>query len=79
MLNKQLAEEILGQLFECSGKLDQSVSILQGAVDDDLFIRYRRLVGQTLAEFYDGIMRDLFKQYPDLEPDSIKVEGGKNA
>ena len=79
MLKRHLAEEILAQLFECSGKLDKSVSILQGAVDDELLIRYRRLVGQTLAEFYDGIMSDLFKQYPDLEPDSIKVGDNKDA
>lgn len=78
MLSRELAEEVTEELLTCSGKLDQSVGTLQGAVDDDLFVRYRRLVGQTMAEFYDGIMRDLFKQYPDLEPDSIKVERSDN-
>jgi hypothetical protein len=79
VLSKELAEYVLGQLLECSGALDRSVGTLQGAVDDKLYARHRLLVGRTLAEFYDGVMRDVFKQYPDLEPDSFKVGSSKDA
>lgn len=72
MLNRELAEEVTKELLACSGKLDQSVATLQGEVGEDLFVRYRRLVGQTMGELYLDVLRDLFQQYPDLEPDSMK-------
>lgn len=72
MLSRELAEEVIKELLACSGKLDQSVATLQGEVDEDLFLRYRRLVGQTMGELYLNVLRDLFRHYPELEPDSMK-------
>jgi hypothetical protein len=34
--------------------------------------RYRRQVGQVMGLFYIDVLRELFKQYPDLEPASLK-------
>lgn len=67
-----MAEEITRELLSCSGKLDHSVGLLQGVVDEDFFIRYRGLVGQVMGMLYIEILRDLFRQYPELEPESMK-------
>ena len=71
-MDKELAEETIRDLLSCSGKLDQSVAILEGAIDDELFIRYRQLVGEIMGLLYIEILRNLFTQYPDLEPASMK-------
>jgi hypothetical protein len=71
-MRKDLAEEVTRELLSCSGKLDHSVGLLQGAVEEDFFIRYRRLVGQAMGTLYIEILRDLFRQYPELEPESLK-------
>jgi hypothetical protein len=71
-MRRDLAEEIIQELLSCSGKLDHSVAQLQGAVGKDFFTRYRRLVGQAMGMLYIEILRDLFQQYPDLEPESMK-------
>jgi hypothetical protein len=70
-----MAEEVIRELLACSGKLDHSVATLQGQVNDDIFIKYRKLVGQAMGHLYLDLLRDLFKQYPDLEPDSMKSRG----
>ena len=46
--------------------------MIDGAVDQELFQRYRRLVGQIMGVLYIEILRDIFAQYPDLEPESMK-------
>lgn len=71
-MRKDLAEEVTRELLSCSSKLDHSVGLLQGVVDEDFFTRYRGLVGQTMGMLYIEILRELFRQYPDLEPDSMK-------
>lgn len=71
-MRKELAEEITRELLSCSGELDRSVGLLQGLVDEDFFTRYRGLVGQAMGTLYIEILRDLFHQYPELEPESMK-------
>lgn len=69
---RALAERTSRELLACAGKLDQSVALLEGAVDREFFQSYRELVGQVMGLFYIEILRDVFKQYPDLEPESMK-------
>lgn len=71
-MRKELAEEIVRELLACSGYLDSSVALLQETLREDEFIRYRGLVGQVMGLLYIEVLRDLFLQYPDLEPESMK-------
>lgn len=71
-MRRDLAEKICAALLECSGKLDRSVGALAGAVEAELFDRYRRSVGQVLGTIYIEVLRDIFDEHPDLEPDSMK-------
>ena len=71
-MDKELAEETIRDLLSCSGKLDQSVAVLEGAVDEESYIRYRQLVGQIMGLLYIEVLRELFAQYPELEPESMK-------
>jgi len=71
-MRKDLAEVVTRELLFCSGKLDHSVGLLQGVVGEDFFTRYRGLVGQVMGTLYIEILRDLFRQYPELEPESMK-------
>lgn len=67
-MNRDLAEELTRDLLACSGKLDRSVAIIQASADPGLFQIYRRSVGQIMGLLYIEILRDVFRQYPDLEP-----------
>ncbi len=71
-MRRDLAEKICTTLLECSGKLDRSVGVLARAVDAEFFDCYRRSVGQALGAIYLDILREVFEEFPDLEPDSFK-------
>ncbi len=71
-MRREVAELVCGELLECSGQLDHSVMELTGSVDSIFFNRYRQLVGEIMGNFYLDILRDIFKEYPDLQPDSMK-------
>jgi hypothetical protein len=71
-MRRSAAEVISRELLDCSAKLDQSVSILAGVLSSEDYQRYRGLVGQIMGSLYLDILREIFEQYPDLEPDSLK-------
>jgi hypothetical protein len=71
-VRRDLAEEIVRRLLDCSAKLDQSVASIQGKVDNEFFVRYRALVGQTMGMLYLDILRPIFREYPELEPESMR-------
>jgi hypothetical protein len=71
-MRKDLAERLTRDLLAASGKLDQSVSVLMETADEEFFRRYRRAVGEAMGTIYIEILRDVFRQYPELEPESMK-------
>ena len=71
-MNKQTAEALIKDILACSGRLDQSVGAIQGTVAESDFKQYRAVVGETMGLLYIEILRDLFRQFPELEPDSMK-------
>ena len=72
-ISRKRAEAIVQELLECTEKLDQSVAILVDQAEEDFFISYRRQVGEVLGFFYLEILSEVFREYPDLEPESLKL------
>jgi hypothetical protein len=72
LMHKELAESLVKGLLSCSGMLDQSAAEVQVSADQDFFYQYRSSVGQMMGSFYYDILRKIFLQYPELEPDSFK-------
>ncbi len=71
-MHRDLAVTISQELLACSGKLDRSVTQIQGLVDDEAFETYRYQVGEVMGLIYIEILREIYKQYPDLEPESFR-------
>ncbi len=71
-MRKEIAKDIYDALLGCSGKLDRSVALLEGSVEEEFFNSHRRRVGSILGTFYIEILRDIFDQHPELEPESMK-------
>lgn len=71
-MRKETAKEVAKELLFCSGKLDQSVTLVRGVVGENFYLQYRALVGQIMGTLYIELLRDIFQQHPELEPDSMK-------
>jgi len=71
-VRKDLAERIIRDVLAFSGKLDQSVAAISGSVEEDFFNQHRLAVGRAMGLLYIEILRDLFQQYPELEPESMR-------
>jgi hypothetical protein len=67
-MQRSIAESITRNLLSCAGHLDQSVGYFSGVSDEASLTRYRRLVGQLMGLLYIEILRELFDEFPDLEP-----------
>ncbi len=73
-MQREVAAEILALMREYSGKLDRSVQFVKDTCSTEEFIDYRRAVGATMGEMYVEIMRPIFHEHPDLEPEELKPE-----
>lgn len=71
-MHRDIAERLVRELLSCSGKLDQSVSLIHGVVEDEVFCRYRRQVGEVMGLLYIELLREIYAYYPDLEPESMR-------
>lgn len=71
-MKRDYAEEVSRSLLEASGILDRSIARVEGAVGEETFRQYRAIVGQILGIFYIEILRKIYTEYPDLEPDSMR-------
>jgi hypothetical protein len=72
IMRRDLAETITDRLIVCSGNLDKSAAVVQASADQEFFQEYRSSVGQLLGLFYCDIFLPVFRQYPDLVPESWK-------
>jgi hypothetical protein len=71
-MRRDLAERLAQDLFLCSVKLDNSIAEVERMADQEFFQKYRRLTGRVMGLLYVDILREIFRQYPDLEPDFMK-------
>lgn len=71
-MDRDVAKRIAEILLSCSGELDRSVSALQHQVDEDFFHSYRQKVGEIMGLLYIEVLREIYAEYPDLEPDSFQ-------
>jgi len=74
-VQRELAERLVREVSLISGKLNHSIAEVAGVSDPGFFHQYRRLTGQVMGLLYLDILRGIFREYPDLEPDSMKRTG----
>jgi len=70
-VHKDLAKRVTEELLSCSGELDKSVSAIQHEVDENFFHSYRRTIGEIMGHLYIDILREIYTEFPDLEPKSF--------
>lgn len=71
-MDKEEARRISEVVLSCSGDLDWSVGVLQHTVGEEFFQDYRRKVGEIMGLLYIEVLRGIFAEHPDLEPESFQ-------
>ena len=71
-MQRDLAKAICEETLSCCRELNRSLGILQKYVDPDFFGRRRRDVGEIMGNLYFDVLCEVFRQYPDLEPDWVE-------
>ena len=73
-MTKDVAKELNRLVREASGLLDRSTGVAQDELSSQSFDSFRREVGLILGEIYFTVLEDLWEQYPDLLPESMKTD-----
>lgn len=67
------ARRVRDLLLECSAKLDASAMLVRQECSDDEFRRHRKVVGELMGMIYLDLLRQIFIEHPELEPESLKT------
>ena len=68
-MERGTAKVICEHILECNKHLNQALWAVKGPVSPDFFDRYKKDVGWVMGSLYVDVLCEVFKQYPDLEPD----------
>jgi hypothetical protein len=69
IMQREIASGIIELMTEYSAKLNQSAQLVKDSCPTEEFQEYRTAVGQIMGTMYVDIMRPIFKEHPDLEPE----------
>jgi hypothetical protein len=69
--DRDIAKQILDELFDVSGRLDWSVATVQDHCPESELILYRRAIGQVMGEMWDEVFRPILAAHPDLTPPGL--------
>lgn len=72
-MTKHTATSVSDLMCGISAQLNVSVRIVQTAETAEDFERYRMAVGIVMAAMYEHALAPLYREHPDLEPESMKV------
>jgi len=71
-MDREVAEQVLKNLMECSAKLNQSLQLIKDNCREDEFDAYRTAIGHIMGNMYLDVMTAIFREHPELEPDDFK-------
>ena len=69
--DRDVAKQVLDDLFEVSSRLDWSVATIKDCCPESELTLYRRAIGQVMGEMWDGILRPILAAHPDLTPPGL--------
>ena len=71
-MDRQVAEEIVALMRECSDKFNCSVQRVKDSCTEQEFLDYRKAIGAMMGGMYFDILWPIFKEHPELEPETMK-------
>jgi len=70
--DKVFAKEVVDLLFECSGRLDQSVARAKKECSEAEFLEYRKAIGAVMGATFDQLLLPIFAAHPELKPRDLQ-------
>lgn len=72
LTNPDIAKQISELMLDISGRLDESVAIVNKSCSSAEDSVYRRAVGRILAKILIEILNPLYKEHPALKPPGME-------
>jgi hypothetical protein len=71
-MKRHIAEQVLAALLDASGKLNDMLWLILNKCMKEQFIAYRRGVGGAIGYLFLDVIKPIFREHPDLEPEEWK-------
>jgi hypothetical protein len=75
-MQKDAAKFVCDLMLECGRKLDQSLVQVKDACSTEEYETYRRTVGALMGTMFLDVMRPIYAEHPELEPEDLKPRSG---
>ncbi len=69
--DRALAQTVLSDLFDLSGRLDRSIATVMEAAPSPEFVAYRLAIGTVMGELWDQVLKPILREHPELAPEGL--------
>ena len=71
-MKHRVAEQVVPVILEVTRKLNATIALVQQECTEEEFIAYRRAAGHAMGYLFADIVRPIFHEHPDLEPEELR-------
>jgi len=71
-MDKDIARQVSNIMIELTGKMNQSILLVQENCSLEEFNDYRKKMGYVMGRVYYDFMLPIYRKYPDIEPPEHK-------
>jgi hypothetical protein len=71
-MDKEAAKRVSEFVLKASGELDESVAFVRDNCSEAEFLAHRESVGRVMNDLWMSILKPIYSEHPDLEPEGLK-------
>jgi hypothetical protein len=72
-MKTEAAQKLISVSLDCSGKINDSISLVLNTCDETHFHSYRRLAGMAMGYLFTEILAPIYNSIPDLAPEWMRT------
>jgi hypothetical protein len=69
----KIAKKVSDLLLEVNGRLNDSISTMQGGASNDEFVEYRLRTGWIMNSIFEELLKPIYRKHPDIKPPGLEM------
>lgn len=73
LMRREIAENLVDRIIDVADRLNTSVLEINGLLGQTASEAYKQGVGHVIGYMFADVLRPIFREHPDLEPENFKT------
>jgi hypothetical protein len=72
-MDEKTAQRIAAVMQQVTGKLDESIRLVQSSSNEAEFLKFREVVGNLMGRIYLDVLQPIYNEHPSLMPEELRL------